>query len=199
MNRNNHSILIDIMRDQRVRYPKNTFETFSTTPSMEGCMFKTLMTKGAYRVDYVNKEYAGSQQALGLYVSGNILDNESYSRNAKHDLYQGLVLIRELLNIQHLVAIYLDINDSSNLAKPAYQQLKQDMRAGMFHRVLVLNPNHLFADGESLEDWWRFYREQSLCVILSPVGNTLQPVSLFDQCGANSFLDQEGSCFHLTL
>ena len=141
-------------------------------------MFEAMMKSGAYRVDYLNPVYRGSPGALGFYILGDLPEPESYSHRAKHSLFSGLTLIREQLGMQCLVAVYLDVNDGTNLLRPAYQQMKRDMQAGMFQRVFVLDPGDLIASLELLADWVRFTMQVKFCEVLTLVGGIIQTVNL---------------------
>ena len=141
---------------------------------MEARMFSAMMKYGSYKIDYLNRSQMGNHQAMGLYVLGNILAQQPYSRNAKHALFTGLLLLKEQVGMDRIVAVYMDINTADNPDRPAYLQMKNDMKAGMFRKVFVESPSHLTGSEESSMDWWNFYRELPTCEIWTAVGGEVQ-------------------------
>lgn len=141
---------------------------------MEARMFSAMMKYGSYKIDYLNRSQMGNNQAIGLYVLGDILAEQPYSRNAKHALFTGLLLLREQVGINRIVAVYLDINTADNPGRPAYQQMKNDMKAGMFRKVFVESPLQLTGSDENNMDWWNFYRELPSCEIWTAVDGEVQ-------------------------
>ena len=139
-------------------------------------MFEAMMKFGGYRVDYMNRESAGKPAALGLYVLGDLPAHQSYSRVAKHNLFTGLVLIREHQEEHNLVAVYLDVNSPFESHRPAYQQMKTDIKAGMFRRLLVPSVRDLSGDEEMSADFWNFYRTLEWIEILSSESGFIAPV-----------------------
>ena len=101
-------------------------------------MLDSLMKFGAYRVNYFEPFLKNSPEAFGFYIRAEIEQGQAYSHMAKHQLYVGLDLIQRILGMQNLVGIYIDIDCLSNLQRPAYQQMKQDILSGYFQRILVL-------------------------------------------------------------
>ena len=144
-------------------------------PVMEAKMFTTLMNFGSYRVDYLNKQRIGDPHAVGLYILGNLSGEETYSRSAKRALYLGLTMVREQLGMENLVGIYVDINCPNQTSRQAYLELKKDVKAGMFRRVLVQSLSDLFSDADSFSDWWNFYRELARCEILTMADGLIKP------------------------
>ncbi|NPV76538.1 MAG: hypothetical protein HPY59_09220 [Anaerolineae bacterium] len=100
-------------------------------------MFETLMKNGRYRVDYLNHSVCGKEEALALYVCGSLRADEVYSHSAKRKLYEGLDWVWRNFGRQNLVAVYLDVCLPESVLRPAYQRMKKDLEAGMFHRVAV--------------------------------------------------------------
>ena len=122
-------------------------------------MFEALMKMGGYRVDYLNRKAAGSPQALGFYVRGQLVDGQPYSRDAKRRLYAGLAVIQQELGPENLVSVYMDVNFPDNLARPAYVQLKEDVRQGLFRRVFTFDVNDLAGAPNAVQDLCNFYQE----------------------------------------
>lgn len=151
-----------------------------TTPRMEDTMFETLMKFGGYRVDYMQNERFGTPSALGLYVLGDLPANQAYSRQAKHHLFTALNLLRELQESENLVAIYLDVNTPMDAGRPAYQQMKRDMKAGLFRRLCVPSICDLVGDDQMYADFWNFYRELEWCEIISTENGQLDSVVFTD-------------------
>lgn len=137
----------------------------SAVERMETTMYSAMMKTGSYRIDYMNKTAMGTLSAIGLYVVGDLSPDEKFSRSARRALLTGLLLVKERIGIEYLVAVYLDINSNNNPARPAYKQMKADMRAGMFRRVFVEHPSFLTGSDELSSDWWNFYRELPLCEV----------------------------------
>ena len=102
-------------------------------------MLDTLMKFGAYRVNYFEPLIQENPKAFGFYIRAEIEEGQAYSHDAKHQLYAGLDLIQRILGMNNLVGIYMDVNCLTNLQRPAYQQMKKDIVAGYFHRILVLD------------------------------------------------------------
>jgi hypothetical protein len=102
-------------------------------------MLDTLMKFGAYRVNYFESLIRENPEAFGFYIRAEIEEGQAYSHDAKHQLYAGLDLIQRVLGMNNLVGIYMDINCLMNLQRPAYQQMKKDIVAGYFRRILVLD------------------------------------------------------------
>jgi len=159
------------------RLERNRDPLHNPSPEMEATMFETLMKFGGHRVDYMNSERAGSSVALGLYVSGDLPAHQSYSRAAKHALMSGLVAIREQGEERNLVAVYLDIDSGFNPNRPAYQQMKYDVQAGLFHRLFVPIIANLAANVDLQADFWKFYRSLPRIELLSIDSGMLCPQS----------------------
>ena len=122
-------------------------------------MFETLMKSGAYRVDYLNQAASGQPDAGGFYVRGSLAGPFRYSVPAKRHLLGGLDFIRRMVGMNNLVAVYMDVDAANNLARPAYQQLKRDLRAGLFQRIFVYDSRDLIDDPASFEDVLELYLE----------------------------------------
>jgi hypothetical protein len=103
-------------------------------------MLDSLMKFGAYRVNYFEPSIQRNPEAFGFYIRAEIENGQSYSHEAKYQLYSGLDLIQRFLGMKNLIGIYLDIDCLKNLRRPAYLKLKQDIIAGCFKRILVLDP-----------------------------------------------------------
>jgi len=122
-------------------------------------MFETFMHPGAYRIDYFNGEAMGRPDAIALYVLGNLPEQAAYSNQAKRNLVAGLSLIQKEIGKQNLVAVYIDINTADNLARPAYQQMKWDIRLGVSHQIMVHDMSDLAIDSAVMDDLNTLYRE----------------------------------------
>ena len=81
-----------------------------------------------------------------FYVRGTMEGNRPYSIQAKRHFYIGLDVIANCLGFKNLVAVYIDINWCSNLERPAYAQMKQDIQNSQFQRIFVTCFNDLFED-----------------------------------------------------
>jgi hypothetical protein len=108
-------------------------------------MLNTLLKFGSHRVDYFDQT-DGNPQAFAFYVRGGMAADERYSHEAKHQLYGGLAVIRTALGLENLAAVYIDIDELANFQRPAYQQMKKDLLAGMFNRVFVFDFSALLGE-----------------------------------------------------
>ncbi len=171
------------LRLERDRLYPMKHPILGTTPQMEDTMFEAMMKFGGYRVDYMKSDRMGSPSAIGLYVLGDLPIDQSYSRTAKHALFSALCMIRDQAEADNLVAVYLDVNHSVNLSRPAYQQMKRDMKAGMFHRLCVPSVRDLVSDEDAYADFWHFYRELEWCELFSIESGNLRPVAFREFAG----------------
>ncbi len=141
-------------------------------------MLEALMRNGSHRVDYLNVNARGTPEAFAFYVCGDLPQNAAYSSTAKRSLYAGLSLIQQTLGPENLVAVYLDVNSTHNITRPAYVQMKRDLRAGMFRRVFILQGNGLTAGTESADDLDELYREVGGFDLLTYEHGAFKPVLL---------------------
>ena len=125
-------------------------------------MLDTLMKFGAYRVDYFEKQHQRNPNAFGFYIRAEVEGGSPYSRESKHQLYEGLDLIQNKLGMGNLVGIYLDVNCLENLSRPAYHQMKMDIADGLFSRILIIEEKALFGCPGT---------EQDLFILANHVGN----------------------------
>lgn len=100
-------------------------------------MLDTLMNVGAHRIEYFENALESKPSAFGFYIRGEKGTKDIYSRDAKYQLYAGLVLIHEKAAMSNLVGIYVDVDGLENLQRPAYLQFKMDLLSGKFKRVFV--------------------------------------------------------------
>lgn len=121
-------------------------------------MLDVLMKNGGHRIDYFESGAESFSDATALYIRADAPGEAQYSRQAKHQLYEGLAIIAECVGFNKLVGIYLDVNALQNVNRPAYQRLKQDLLDGMFRRVLVIDSlallGHPEADGDVRDLFW---------------------------------------------
>lgn len=139
-------------------------------------MFDTLMRYGSHRVDYLNAHSRGKPAAFAFYVCGELPHNAAYSASAKRSLYAGLSLIQQTLGPENLVAVYLDVNSCRNVNRPAYVQMKTDMRSGLFRRVFVLQAEDLVGEVEAAHDLAVLYREVGGFDLLTYERGAFKPV-----------------------
>jgi hypothetical protein len=109
-------------------------------------MLDSLMKFGAYKINYFDLGSEMNPKAFGFYIRAEIPAGDAYCRDAKRQLYCGLVTIRAKHEMQNLKAVYLDINTLENLYRPAYVQMKQDILNGLFQRVFVLDERALLGE-----------------------------------------------------
>ncbi len=155
-----------ITEQQSSQRETRTIVKNQTDTEMEQTVFEAMMRYGAYRIDRMNPERMGKPEAIALYVLGDLPHQQSYSRRAKHHLLTGLMIVRQELGIQNLVGVYLDINDGSNLERPAYQELKRDLRAGVFRRILFIPGEEVGGLDPSLQGWRQFFIDLPSCELL---------------------------------
>ena len=141
-------------------------------------MFETLMTKGGYRIDLVNRKAGGTGDALGFYVRGDLAKGVPYSLDAKHHLYAGLDAIRKYHDEKNLYAVYLDIDRICNLARPAYLQLKRDLLYGAFRKVFVFSPDDLLGCEAAIRDLVALYRRVKGFELITEQQGILTPIPL---------------------
>jgi hypothetical protein len=152
-------------------------------------MFETLMKVGGYRVDYLNPIVRGNRRAFAFYVRGELPAGEAYSVVAKRHLFAGLDYIQQELGQHNLVAIYLDVSPLRNIVRPAYQQLKVDMRSGMFRRVFAYRYSDFAGDPGVNEDLARLFEEVGgfdlvTCDLAQIDGEFLAPAMSQDELSA---------------
>lgn len=159
MNPSQRTTPIKNWRDARSQREDVGRSSLPSIQTMENTMFEAMRKFGGYRVDYMNKDNMGTPRALGFYVLGDLPEPQPYSQKAKHSLLAGLIMLRNLGEIENLVAIYLDVNEAGNALRPAYVRMKQDMRSGMFSRLFVLDSRDLAGNSQTAQDWWMFTRQ----------------------------------------
>lgn len=167
MNQTHRTTEAENWRDQRSPCEEFPQPSQPSIIKMENTMFEAMRKMGGYRVDYMNKDHMGSREALGFYVLGDLPAKQAYSHSAKHSLLAGLIMLRNLGEIDNLVAIYLDVNEADNALRPAYLRMKQDIGSGMFRRLLVLDPGDLAGDSQTAQDWWNFTRQLERIEVVS--------------------------------
>jgi hypothetical protein len=111
-------------------------------------MFEIMMQSGGHRVVYLNHSAIGEDDAFGFYVCGRILDNQRYSFEARHHLLAGLQWITCTMQLEKLIAVYIDVASMADLDRPGRRQLFYDIENGMFKKVLVYQKEDLM-DGIS--------------------------------------------------
>ncbi len=141
-------------------------------------MYETLMKLGSYRVDYLNVNARGTAGAFAFIVCGEPPGDPGHSASAKRILYTGLSLIQQTLGPNNLVAVYLDVDAIDNPQRPAFNQMKRDLRAGMFRRVFDLRATDLMANTRLARELERLYREVGGFDLLTFEGGAFKPVLL---------------------
>jgi len=120
-------------------------------------MLDTFMKIGAYRVERFEVEDRMDPDAFAFYIRGEKAESGPYCRDAKSQLYAGLMLIRAKGMMQHLSGIYVDVDELVNLQRPAYRQLKADLVEGLVKRIFVLEDAAIWAPGIVAEDVRQLY------------------------------------------
>ena len=167
MNQTHRAIEEYCWRDQRSQCEVQRHASRPSINQMENTMFEAMRKLGGYRVDYMNKENMGSPAALGFYVLGDLPAKQPYSHAAKHSLLAGLIMLQQIGEIEHLVGIYLDVNEGENSQRPAYSRMKQDMQTGMFRRLFVLDMRDLAGNSQTAQDWLAFTCQLESIEVLS--------------------------------
>lgn len=121
-------------------------------------MLDALMKIGAYRVERFEFDYRENPEAFGFYIRGEKTDSGAYCRDAKSQLYGGLMLIQSKKMMCNLRGIYVDVDELCNLKRPAYVQMKVDLISGLFTRIFVLDAGALLAPGIVAEDLHQLYK-----------------------------------------
>lgn len=120
-------------------------------------MLDTLMRIGAYRVSYFNNSLNVNPLVFGFYIRGEKAAQDAYSRDAKQQLYAGLMLIHSKLQMHNLRGIYVDVDVVENFQRPAYMQLKRDLISGYFRRVFVLDESAFLGTRPAEDDLREVY------------------------------------------
>lgn len=115
-------------------------------------MLDSMMKIGAYRIEHFENISQVDAMAFGFYIRGELKDASAYSRDAKAQLYAGLMMIHTKAQMSHLRGIYVDVDSIENLQRPAYLQMKEDLLAGLFRRILVLDEDALLGSTAAIMD-----------------------------------------------
>lgn len=144
-------------------------------------MLDSMMKFGAHRVDYFYPRLDENKKAFGFYIRAEISPNEIYCREAKRQLYTGLSIIQSKHEMKNLMGIYLDVDSLNNLYRPAYQQLKDDLRNGLFKRLFVLDEKALVGSLLADKDVYELYTLVGGFEILTCKDGDCVPVDLFSK------------------
>jgi hypothetical protein len=137
------------------------------------------MTKfGGYRVDYLHHGLEKDLKAFAFYLRAEITPGDSYSHEAKRQLYTGLTIIKQHLEFKHLAGIYLDVDSLDNLKRPAYQQMKQDMLNGMFKRLFVLDERAVMGTSDADHDMLMLFIQTRGFELFTCKNGECQPLEL---------------------
>ena len=123
----------------------------------EAEMLDSMMKIGAYRVEQFENKLQADPNAYGFYIRGELAETSAYSRDAKAQLYAGLMLIHAKMQMSHLAGIYVDVDVIENLQRPAYVQMKADLAAGKFRQILVLDEKALLGHPAAEADLHHLY------------------------------------------
>ena len=110
------------------------------------------MKIGAFRVDYFELNENQDPLAFGFYIRGEVNSHAGYSIEAKLQLYSGWLMIRSKRLLSHLKAVYVDIDSLDQLERPAYLQLKQDLRKGLFRQLFIFEESALIGCQKAEDD-----------------------------------------------
>ena len=109
-------------------------------------MFSNMMKNNSHRVDYLNFKAIGLNGSFGIYVRGCLKEDQPYSFEAKRRLFSCLDYVRQYLDEEKLVAVYMDIFDLEKSKNLAFQEMEADLRKGLFERVLFADLEEIFSD-----------------------------------------------------
>ena len=146
-------------------------------------MLDTFMKIGAYRVERFECDYRVDPGGFGFYIRGEKTYDGAYSRDAKSQLYTGLMLIHSKQMMGHLRGIYVDVDSLENLERPAYMQLKVDLLNGLFRRIFVLDESALWAPGRVEDDLRLLYLAAGSFELLVCRDGDCTRMPLFDESG----------------
>lgn len=138
-------------------------------------MLDTLTKFGGYRIDHFEQN-RNNADAFVLYVRGGMVAGSSYSLEAKQQLYFGLATIQSLLGLEKLVGVFVDVNDLSNLERPAYRQMKREILSGEIKRVLILDRSALLGCAQADRDMVKLLRRASYLEIFTVVSGQVQSI-----------------------
>ena len=142
-------------------------------------MLDTLLKFGAYRVEHFEYEYQADPSAFGFYIRGQKQEGV-YCRDAKSQLYAGLMLIHSKQMMNHLRGIYVDVDALDNLQRPAYRQMMTDLLNGLFKRIFVLDESALLGTPAADEDMRLIYRTAGGFELLVCRNGECTPYALLD-------------------
>jgi hypothetical protein len=120
-------------------------------------MLDTFMKIGAYRVDKFDLDDRLNPDAFAFYIRGEKADHGAYCRDAKSQLYAGLLLLQSKQMMVNLSGVYVDVDQLKNLQRPAYMQLKADLINGLFNRIFVLEASTIWDPGIVEDDLRNLY------------------------------------------
>lgn len=114
-------------------------------------MLNNMMKNNSNRVDYLNFKAVGMDGSFGIYVRGFLKDDQPYSIEAKRRLFLSLDFVRRNFDEEKLVAVYMDIINLQQTQNIAFEKLQDDLRKGLFEKVLFADLEEIFNDS-SLND-----------------------------------------------
>jgi hypothetical protein len=114
-------------------------------------MLGNMMKKNSHRVDYLNFKAVGIKGSFGIYVSGNLQEDQPYSSEAKRRLFLSLDYARRKLDEEKLVAVYMDIVNFEQPENFAFREMESDLQNGFFEKVLFADLEEIFNNPELSE------------------------------------------------
>lgn len=126
-------------------------------------MLNNMMKNNSNRVDYLNFKAVGMDGSFGIYVRGFLKDDQPYSIEAKRRLFLSLDFVRRNFDEEKLVAVYMDIINLQQTQNIAFEKLQDDLRKGLFEKVLFADLEEIFNDS-SLNDQLIELAENLECV-----------------------------------
>ena len=100
-------------------------------------MLSNLKINNTNNVKYFGLDRYQTNYSFALYVQGKCELAQPYCVQAKRRLFACLIYLKQYLNEDDLVAIYLDVIDESNTQLPGFRLLIDDVRKGLFKKILI--------------------------------------------------------------
>lgn len=138
-------------------------------------MLDALTKFGGYRIDLFEQN-RGNTNAFALYVRGGLVPGSQYSLEAKQQLYFGLALIQSVVGLEKLAGVFVDVNDLQNLNRPAYHELKRQILAGEFSRVMILDPSAVLGHPIADRDLAKLFQQAERLEVFTVVSGVERPI-----------------------
>jgi hypothetical protein len=88
-------------------------------------------------------------------------------------------MIQSGIGLEKLAGVFVDVNDLSNIERPAYSQMKQEILSGEIHRVLILDRSAILGNPAADEDVMELFRQANCLEIFTLTSGKIQPISIW--------------------